>query len=198
MQRYEGASTLHGQYTLDAYIELTLKYLPYVRENPPTIPAPVGPLPPINAPDGSLHLNIGVVYDNPPLGRNFGDVLLQPKPTYSKSSRGSVVEVKFVGANPRNNLRSEGDFVAIEKQSSAGAWEKYRGDEDWEVTFEWKRVDGVLGTSEVTVKWMVSELEDRGGAEKGRYRVIYFGDRKTPLTRKILGFKGVSRVFAVV
>lgn len=198
IQRYEGASTLYGQYTLDAYIELTLKYLPYVGKNPPVTPVPVGPLPPINAPDGSLQLNTGVAYDNPPLGKKFGDVLLQPKPTYSKSGRGSVVEVKFVGANPRNNLRSEGDFVAIEKQSSAGVWEKYRGDEDWEVTYEWKRVSQILGTSEVTVKWAVSELEDRGAVEEGQYRVVYFGDGKTPLTGEIVGFKGVSGVFAVV
>lgn len=177
---------------------MTLKYLPYVSEDPPAISAPVGPLPPINAPDGSLHLNTGVVYDNPPLGKKFGDVLLQPEPTYSKSGRGSVVEVKFVGANPRNNLRSENDYVVIEKQSSVGVWEKYRGDEDWEVTYEWKREDGVLGTSEVTAKWAVSELGDRGAADKGRYRVVYFGDRKTPLTGKIVDFKGVSEVFAVV
>ncbi|KAF8457715.1 Neutral/alkaline nonlysosomal ceramidase [Terfezia claveryi] len=186
VQRYEGASTLYGS------------YLPYVSDDPPAISVPVGSLPPINAPECGLHLDTGVVYDNPPLGKNFGDVLLQPKPMYSKSGRGSVVEVKFVGGNPRNNLRAEGDFVAIEKQSSAGVWEKYRGDEDWEVTYEWKRVDGVLGTSEVTAKWVVSELEDRGAAEKGRYRIMYFGDRKMPLTGNIVGFKGVSEVFTVV
>lgn len=198
VQRYEGASTLHGQYTLDAYIELSLKYLPYLTSAAPTTQPPAGPSPPINAPDGSLQLNTGVVYDNPPIGKKFGDVLSQPDTTpYSKSGRGSTVVIKFVAANPRNNLRLEGDYVIIEREISQGQWVKYRGDEDWEVTFEWKRKDGLLGTSEVTVKWVVSELEDRGGAEKGKYRVVYYGDSKTPVTGKIVAFRGVSNAFEV-
>lgn len=198
VQRYEGASTLHGQYTLDAYIELSLKYLSYLSNNPPAMPLPMGPLPPINAPDKSFQLNAGVVYDNPPIGKKFGDVLLQPNMTYPSAGRGSIVQVRFVGANPRNNLRQEGDFVVIERQNSAGKWQKYRRDEDWEVSYEWKRVNGLLGTSEVTVKWAVSEEEDRGAAEKGTYRVVYYGDSKTPVTGAIVGFTGVSRAFEVV
>lgn len=60
---------------------------------------------------------------------------------------------------------AEGDFVAIENQSSAGVWEKYRGDEDWEVTYEWKRVDGTLGTSKVTAKWVTKGSGCRGEVE---------------------------------
>lgn len=55
--------------------------------------------------------------------------------------------------------------MAIENQSSAGVWEKYRGDEDWEVTYEWKRVDGTLGTSKVTAKWVTKGSGCRGEVE---------------------------------
>ena len=197
-QRFEGASTLHGQYTLDAYIELSIKCLPYVLANPPVTPLPEGPLPPINAPNGSMQLNMGVAYDNPMLGKAFGDVLLQPNATYHRDGKGSTVEVRFVGANPRNNLRLEGDFAVIEKQAPNGEWQKYRGDEDWELIFEWEMKNGLLGMSEVTVKWVISGQEDRGGVEGGLYRVVYYGDAKTVWTGVIVQFKGVSEVFRVV
>ncbi|KAF8471149.1 Neutral/alkaline nonlysosomal ceramidase [Kalaharituber pfeilii] len=197
VQRYEGASTLYGQYTLDAYTSLSLKYLPYITSSPPSEPVPPGPYPPINAPNGSLALNTGVVYDNPPVGKNFGEVLTQPKSSYSKSGRGSTVEVRFIGANPRNNLRLESDYAIIEKDVG-GKWTRYRGDDDWEVTYEWTRKDSVWGSSEVLIKWVVSEMDDRGATEVGRYRVVYYGDAKRPFTGEIVPFIGTSNAFKVV
>ena len=65
VQRYEGASTLYGPNTLEAYINLTLTYLPYLGTNSGTTklpPLPAGPSPPINVND-SLSFITPVVVD---------------------------------------------------------------------------------------------------------------------------------------
>ncbi|KAI5808490.1 ceramidase family protein [Peziza echinospora] len=199
VQRYEGASTLYGRHTLDAYIHATLASLHHLLPSA-GLPAPstdISPLPPIIAPEKSIALNTGVVYDNPGLGRAFGQVLTQPNETYSLPSTGVVVAVvvqaTFVGANPRNNLRLNGDYVVIETRSAAApAWARYRGDADYDVTFHWKRKDVVLGTSEVVARW------DVGGEEAESFRVRYFGDAKAPVTGKVSGFVGTSRAFRFV
>ena len=89
------------------------------------------------------------------------------------------------GCQPK---RLEKDFAVIEKQTPNNAWQKYRGYEDWELSFEWERKNVLLGMSEVTVKWAISGQEDRGGVGSGLYRggvgsglyrVVYYGDAKT-------------------
>ncbi|KAJ9624792.1 hypothetical protein H2203_004742 [Taxawa tesnikishii (nom. ined.)] len=78
VQRYEGASTIYGPHTLDAYINLTLSYLPYLDAStktsrntslPPSHPdLPVlnpGPYPPIHT-NASLSFIQPVVVDRTP------------------------------------------------------------------------------------------------------------------------------------
>lgn len=186
VQRYEGASTLYGQFTLDAYINLTLTNLHFLAADA-TGRAAAGPLPPDNS-ARSLSFISGVVYDGAPLGKRFGAVTADVAPAYAA---GAVVEVRFVGANPRNNLRLEQTYAAVEKRDAAGAWATVRDDNDWSVVFKWRRVSGLLGTSEVTVVWE-SEV-----GEKGRYRIRYFGDWKAAGTGRITGFEGVSGEFTL-
>lgn len=109
---------LGSKYTLGAYTELSIKCLSYVLANPPFTPLPVGPLLPINAPNGSMQLNMGIEYDNPYARQGFGRVA----PAECHISYGSTVEVQFVGANPRNSLWLARDPAVIEKQTSNGEW----------------------------------------------------------------------------
>jgi neutral ceramidase len=187
VQRYEGASTLHGPHTLAAHINASLTYLPLLADDN-TAPIPAGPSPPDNR-DRSFSLITGVVYDSPGLGQSYGSVKTQPSSSYAA---GAIVKVVFVGANPRNNLRLEGTFVAIETQRD-GSWVQVRNDRDWEVVYNWKRVNGLTGTSEVTVEW------DTGitGPAAGKYRIRYYGDAKA-LGGKITSFEGVSGEFSIV
>jgi len=127
VQRYEGASTLHGPHTLAAHINASLTYLPLLADDN-TAPIPAGPSPPDNR-DRSFSLITGVVYDSPGLGQSYGSVKTQPSSSYAA---GAIVKAVFVGANPRNNLRLEGTFVAIETQRD-GSWVQVRNDRDWEV-----------------------------------------------------------------
>ncbi|PBP25072.1 neutral/alkaline non-lysosomal ceramidase [Diplocarpon rosae] len=187
IQRYEGASTLYGPYTLNAYINLTLSYLPYLSSSSTTRPSP-GPSPPDNA-NRSLSFITGVFYDGTPYAKSFGEVKTEVKSAYAV---GDLVSATFVGANPRNSLRLEQTYAAIEKLNTESAiWERVRDDSDWALIFNWKRTSGVLGTSEVEIVW---ETED--WAEAGKYRMRYYGDSKAP-GGTITAFEGVSQEFVL-
>ncbi|KAH7130268.1 neutral ceramidase precursor [Dendryphion nanum] len=188
IQRYEGASTLYGPHTLNAYINSTLTLLPYLADNTQST-APAGPAPPDNR-NRSISLITGVVYDGAPLGKKYGQVQKDVSPTYAS---GSTVSVTFVGANPRNNLRLEGTYTSVEQKSADGTWKQIRNDADWELVFQWKRVNGLTGTSDVTITW------DTGIAAPGAgtYRVRYYGDSKA-VGGKISAFEGVSGEFRIL
>ncbi|KAI9730645.1 MAG: hypothetical protein M1818_008127 [Claussenomyces sp. TS43310] len=186
IQRYEGASTLYGPYTLDAYINLTVSSLHYLSVDSSSTPRP-GPLPPNNV-NQSFSFNTGVVYDGAPLFQSFGAVKEDVGPAYAS---GSVVRATFIGANPRNNLRLEQTYAAVEKRSSSGLWSTVRDDSDWSLIFNWKKTSELLGTSDVEIVW---ETED--AAEPGDYRLRYFGDSKT-IGGVITPFEGTSGVFSL-
>ncbi|EMD86451.1 hypothetical protein COCC4DRAFT_49743 [Bipolaris maydis ATCC 48331] len=188
IQRYEGASTLYGPHTLNAFINSTLTYLPYIADGSRSAPPP-GPSPPDNR-DKSISLITGVVYDGAGIGRSFGQVT---KDVASSYARGALVSATFVGANPRNNLRLEGTFASVEKQAADGTWTQVKNDEDWELLYEWKRVNGLTGTSDVTITW------DTGltAPAAGTYRIKYNGDAKK-LGGSIEAFEGKSAAFKLV
>ncbi|KAF2848395.1 Neutral/alkaline nonlysosomal ceramidase [Plenodomus tracheiphilus IPT5] len=193
IQRYEGASTLYGQHTLNAYINATLRHLPYIADTVPG-PIPPGPIPPGPSPpdnrDKSISLITGVVYDGAGLGRSFGQVTKDVSPTYA---RGALITVTFVAANPRNNLRLEGTYASVEHQNSDGIWTQIKTDEDWDLVFSWKRVNGLTGTSEATITW------DTGltAVEGGTYRIRYYGDSRA-VGGKISSFQGESAPFRLL
>ncbi|OBT54116.1 hypothetical protein VE04_05094 [Pseudogymnoascus sp. 24MN13] len=187
IQRYEGASTLYGQHTLNAYINLTLTNLPYLAPGATDHPAPGSPPP--NHVNSSVSFITGVVYDNPPIGKKYGAVKADVSATYT---RGQTVSVTFIGANPRNNLRLEGTYAAVQKRDAAGAWATVRDDRDWSLMYNWKRLDGLLGTSDVTIVW-----ESEANSEAGTYRIKYFGDAKAPIGGKISAIEGTSGVFTL-
>ena len=185
IQRYEGASTLYGPFTLDAYINLTLSYLHHLSPDSTSQPEP-GPFPPNNV-NRSLSFITGVVYDNAPILKSFGDVKADVSSSYTL---GSKVSVTFVGANPRNNLRLEQTYSAIEKHNpQTRSWIRVRDDSNWSLIFNWKRTNKVLGTSEVEIVWETEEW-----ADSGRYRVRYYGESKA-VGGKITSFEGTSGEF---
>jgi neutral ceramidase len=188
IQRYEGASTLYGPHTLNAYINLSVSNVGYLASTS-TVQPPSGPLPPNNV-DVSLSFILPVVYDNPPIGKSFGQVLSQPNAMYA---RGDVINATFVGANPRNNLRLEGTFAAVEMQANTSSvWTQVRSDADWSLVYTWTRDDGLLGTSYVVISW-----ESESAALPGTYRIRYYGDAKAPITGVISAFQGVSKSFTL-
>ncbi|KAK4504178.1 hypothetical protein PRZ48_005094 [Zasmidium cellare] len=214
VQRYEGASTLYGPWTLPAYINLTLKYLPRLAGAETNWPhLGHGPKPPINV-NRSLNFITPVIQDTAPIFKSFGDVLSDVNPTTYQP--GDTILARFVGANPRNNFRLGGTFAAVEKENADSAtWEEVRSDEDWSLVYEWKRTSTPLGLSEVTIKWETKwetgawREEERGEEKphgdlfvrdskslKGRYRLKYYGDAKSAFGG-ITAFEGTSGEFTI-
>ncbi|CAK7264621.1 hypothetical protein SEPCBS119000_001091 [Sporothrix epigloea] len=186
IQRYEAASTLYGPWQLPAYINLTLSNLAYLAPDATGAP-PAGPTPPDNR-QTSLSFISSVVFDSAPIGQSFGDCTLQPLTTYTA---GQVINATFVGANPRNNLRLEGTFAAVEQLNSTGDWVQVRDDSDWSLVYTWERTNTVLGYSTVVISW-----ETETSAAAGEYRLKYYGDSKS-LLGTITSFSGASNAFTV-
>ncbi|KAL4780941.1 Neutral/alkaline nonlysosomal ceramidase [Aspergillus varians] len=199
-QRYEGASTLYGPNTLAAYVNLTLTYLPYLDDSARAegqYPAPSGIEPPINT-DKSMSFIPSVVYDGHPIGKAYGDVIVSAG--NARYAPGDIVSATFVGANPRNNLRSESTFAAVERQTDSGGWEMVRTDSDWSLVYRWNRTNSVLGYSEVTLQWEIEDDYYATGSphtlQAGVYRLHYYGDAKG-LGGHIQAFEGVDEPFTV-
>jgi len=171
---------------------LTTSNIGYLSPSSTTQPPP-GPLPPNNV-NISLSFIPPVVFDAPPLLKSFGAIATQPKPTYTL---GDVVNTTFIGANPRNNLRLEGTFAAVEMQNADATWTQIRDDADWSLVYTWYRDDVLLGTSHVVVSWETgAESESVRGLQSGTYRIRYFGDAKS-LGGEVTAFEGVSGSFSL-
>jgi neutral ceramidase len=190
IQRYEGASTLYGPNELEAYIYLSTTNLQYLAANSTTKP-PAGPTPPDNS-NSSISLITGIVFDAAPSGKSFGDCTVQPNASYPA---GAVINATFVGANPRNNLRLEGTFTAVQ-QLISGVWTQIRSDRDWSLVYTWTNTNDLLGNSEVVISWETAA--ESAPVSPGTYRIVYNGDSKTPLTGKIVAFTGTSGNFTIV
>ncbi|KAJ8074439.1 hypothetical protein PM082_015340 [Marasmius tenuissimus] len=188
VQRYEGASTIYGQYTLEAYIEKYSSLLPYLGDSKPTT-TPASDAPPAEQTSKAISLRTGVVFDAAPIGKKFGDVLTDVR-TSGPYRAGETVIVQFVGANPRNNLRLEGTFLSVEQQVS-GEFKAVKSDSHPSTIFRWNRDSTVLGTSSVNISWTIES-----GTPAGSYRIRYFGDSK-PLIGSISSFTGTSSTFTI-
>lgn len=207
VQRYEGSSTLFGPHTLEAYMDVfSRRLVPALRDGARDLP--VGPQRDFDI-KKAMKFKTGVVYDNPPLGHSFGDVLEQPLLSYpipsSSNSSSSLfdgepvllgasnITVTFVAANPRNNLRLEGTYFEIQRYSDRGEWVVERTDGHHSTTMRWTKTNGFHGSSKVEVGWTLEPW-----TKKGLYRVVYYGDRKTPVTGRIQSFNATSSEFYVV
>ncbi|EME83096.1 uncharacterized protein MYCFIDRAFT_215188 [Pseudocercospora fijiensis CIRAD86] len=215
VQRYEGASTLYGPWTLDAYINLSLTYLPELAASASSLPHrnhTHGPKPPIFV-EKSLSFITPVIVDRAGLFKEFGQVTKDVEKSYRP---GDTISATFVGANPRNNFRLEQTFAAVEKMNlDTAVWEQVRNDEDWSLVYEWKRTSTALGTSDVKISWetrwengdwrgsggegededmlhtelLVRNDDDDGDELRGTYRLRYYGDAKS-LGGSIQAFEG--------
>ncbi|PBK90403.1 Neutral/alkaline nonlysosomal ceramidase [Armillaria gallica] len=184
-QRYEGASTIFGQYTLEAYIDKYTSLVPFLGQSPSGTPA--SDAPPAEQTSKAISLQTGVVFDAAPIGKHFGDVLTDVKASYAV---GDTVTARFVGANPRNNLRLGSTFLTVDHQVS-GQWVTVKSDAHPSTTLKWNRTSTILGTSTVDISWTIESV-----TPSGTYRIVYYGDSK-PLIGSISSFSGISSTFTV-
>lgn len=183
IQHYEGASTHFGPYTLNAYQQEYARVAKAISSGE----EPVNKATPRDLSGSQIitHDGASVILDTTPLGKSFGDVEENPSKIYS---RGQNVKCVFWGAHPKNNLRTQGTFLAIERKEG-NKWKVVARDWDPETTYRWER-SGVAN-SKVTISWKIPS-----DAESGEYRIKHFGDSKS-IIKRVSSYKGVSRVFTV-
>ncbi|KAF7324309.1 Neutral/alkaline nonlysosomal ceramidase [Mycena venus] len=186
IQRYEGASTIFGPFTLEAYIDKYTSLVPFLADSPNGTPATDAPPPELQS--SAISLQTGVVFDAAPIGKKFGQVLIDVAKT--AYTAGDTVFAQFVGANPRNNLRLEGTFLNVD-HLAGNVWTPVRSDSHPSTIYQWTRVSTILGTSNVNISWTIEP-----NTPAGTYRLRYFGDSK-PLIGSISAFTGTSSNFTV-
>lgn len=184
MQHYEGASMLYGKWTLDAY-KMQFDTLAKALVNNTSVAPGATPR---DLSDDQITLVAGVVLDNVPLGKNFGDVVQNVNVSYNKGDTATAV---FWGGHPKNDLKTQSSYLEIQKKS-ATTWNTVYYDWDWCTTFRWKRIDAAWGSSQVTIKWMIPQ-----DAPSGTYRIKYNGADKSGWTGNIRQHTGYSKEFIV-
>jgi len=184
VQRYEGASTAFGPYTLDAMI-MHLDEMSQAMAINETIDRGT---PPEDLRPKTWDLNRGVSFDNSPPGTRIGDVMKQPLPVHK---RGERVSVQFRSSNLRNSNQRTHTFFFVEKKVN-DSWKVVATDANWETQLTWKHKH-VLGYSYSTCIWDIPSDFDAGV-----YRIRYQGHAKNFWNKKLTPFEGISRSFHVI
>ncbi|XVE62003.1 hypothetical protein DITRI_Ditri06bG0083900 [Diplodiscus trichospermus] len=185
VQRYEGASTLYGPHTLNAYIQEFKKLAAALISGESVEP---GPQPP-DLLDKQISLLPPVVLDATPLAVNFGDV--KDDVHSSTFKRGDMVSVTFWSACPRNDLMTEGTFALVELLQDQSTWIPAYDDDDFCLRFKWSRPAKLSPMSYATIEWRIPET-----VVSGVYRITHFGASKS-LFGSVRHFTGSSSAFVV-
>ncbi|PSS32664.1 Neutral ceramidase [Actinidia chinensis var. chinensis] len=186
VQRYEGASTLYGPHTLDAYIQ-EFRKLAAALLGGQAVEA--GPQPP-DLLDKQISLLTPVIVDTTPIGVNFGDVKIDV-PSNSPYKRGDTVTVTFWTACPRNDLMTEGTYALVEILQGEDQWIPAYDDDDFCLRFKWSRPAKLSPRSYATIDWRIPD-----SAVSGVYRIRHFGASKG-FFGSVHHFTGSSRAFVV-
>jgi neutral ceramidase len=182
MQHYEGASTHFGPYTLKAYEQEFGKLAKAIKEGREINSGPE----PRDLSDKQTTLQTGVIADTPPFPwKKFGDVETDVSSSYQV---GSSVSAVFWGAHPKNNLRTQGTFLEVQKNEN-GKWTTLFKDLDPCTIYSWKR--DFIANSNVTISWNIPK-----NTQSGEYRLCHHGNFKD-FSGKISPYEGVSSSFKV-
>lgn len=185
VQRYEGASTIYGPFTLQAYIQQYQKLADALTKGDKLPPGPEIH----NLRDQLFALQMGVVYDRAPFRKDYGDVYIDAKPEYNV---GEEVMVEFVSAHPKNSYGENIEqltFLKVERLINQ-TWVIVHTDADWCTKFVWSRERSSFGdTSEAKIFWKIPL-----STPEGIYRIRHFGHRKFI---KVYSFEGTSKTFRV-
>ncbi|MGC9781649.1 MAG: neutral/alkaline non-lysosomal ceramidase N-terminal domain-containing protein [Candidatus Heimdallarchaeota archaeon] len=182
-QHYEGASTLFGPNQLEAIQQEYRKIAEMVRDSK-IVPSDV---PSLKYSSKHRRFRSRIRFDDEPLGKDYGDVITQPNSSYNS---GEKVVVEFVGANPRNNLRTMDTYLEVQRKIN-GDWETIYKDLDFETEYHWKRKG--FAHSIITIVWNIPR-----SINPGEYRIIHKGDSKARWTKKITPYLGISNSFEII
>jgi neutral ceramidase len=182
VQHYEGASTHFGPFTLMAFQQEFGKLVKAMKENK-TVPS--GPTP-RDLSSEQTNLQTGVVTDTQPWPWiPFGGIQTDVNSFYKA---GSNVRVIFWGAHPKNNLRTQGTFLEVQRKEG-DKWITIFNDNDPCTLYDWKR--DFIANSKITITWNIP-LDTK----PGEYRICHFGDARD-VSGKIKPYTGISSTFKI-
>ncbi len=182
VQHYEGASTHFGPFSLAAVMQETHRVAVGLADGAAVASGPT----PRDLSCCQSTLQTGVVFDDKPLFKSFGDIETQASSSYA---RGQTARAVFWGAHPKNNLKIQQSFLEVQRRVN-GAWVTVARDGDPETRYIWRR-SGVAN-SKVSVEWDIP-----ADAPTGEYRLRHSGHWKSGWTGAISSYSGASRSFTV-
>ncbi|XP_073127085.1 neutral ceramidase 2-like [Henckelia pumila] len=186
-QRYEGASTLYGPYTLAAYVQEFKNLAQAMAKGDKN--NGTGLIPP-DLSSVQISLLQDPSGDAPPPGIKFGDIKFDVSGGSFK--KGDKINATFWSSNPRYDLLTEGTFAVVE-MLQGGRWVPAYDDDDFCLYFKW---DGpFFGPSPyglATIEWQVPQE-----VSPGVYRFRHYGSFKTSKDSSVNYFTGASSGFTV-
>ncbi len=182
LQRYEAASTHFGPWELAALQQEFGKLAQALTEGRTV---PVGPIPEDLTPI-QINAQPGVILDDKPVAKKFGDLYQDVKAQYRPGDR---VQVIFWGGHPKNNFHTQHTFLSVQ-QLVNGQWVSIRNDNDWDTEFHWQRRGAAY--SWITIIWRIPS-----SMPAGLYRVVHYGDWKSGWSGHIFPYTGFSSAFNV-
>jgi len=185
-QEYEGASTHFGPWTLAALQQEFDTLARSLREGSFVLPGPE----PRDLCHQQSRLRPGVLFDDKPLWGRFGDTYVDAQPAYK---RGETVRVTFWSGHPKNNPRTQGTFLRVQRRVGL-VWKDVAYDWDWETKYTWRRgyCLPTLACSHAILEWAIPP-----DAAPGTYRLVHEGDWKSGWDGRVRPFQGTSRSFTV-
>jgi neutral ceramidase len=182
LQHYEGASTHFGPHSLAALMQEMNRVAVSLRDGTALAAGPT----PRDLSCCQSSVITGVVFDDKPLFKSFGDVETDAAASYT---RGQTARAVFWGGHPKNNLKIQGTYLEVQRKNGT-SWITVARDWDPETRYVWRR-DGIAN-SKVTIEWDIP-----ADAVAGQYRLVHSGHWKSGWTGAISSYQGFSRTFTV-
>jgi hypothetical protein len=131
-------------------------------------------------------LQTGVVADTQPQPWiPFGAIETDVDSSYGAGESASAV---FWGAHPKNNLRTQGTFVEVQRKDG-DTWTPIYTDREPCTVYQWRR--DFIANSKITITWNIP-----ADTKPGEYRLCHYGDAKDG-SGKIQSYVGASSSFRV-
>ncbi len=185
-QHYEGGSTMFGPWTLPAYKQ-TFTDMAKAMVSGTQVADEIQPR---DLSGFQANFTTGVVYDQTPVGKEFGEVV-EPDEVLDSYAPGQEVQVRFWTGHPRNDLWINDTFLKVQRWDGSNR-KTVAVDNDWATKYNWKRIDGFWGTSQAIIQWQIPQE-----TPAGKYRIVHKGNRETIFTGRIKAFTGTSPEFMV-
>ncbi len=184
-QQYEGASTLYGQHTFEAYQQIFSQVTTSLITETPII----NKITPPDLSQDQFSFQPGVLFDIKKSNEEFGTVLQQPDSIIKIGSRTSA---SFRSGHPKNDLKTNSTYFTIEHLNPQGEWKVIAWDAMPETQFSWKRdyTSDCFGCSKIEVQWQIPL-----NAQLGAYRIRHSGAWKSFFNGKITPYEGITQTF---